>query len=52
MQDAILNSGTPIFEIRILSQFVSHDFFLKKTFHMQIVFISKAKLILNTKVLT
>ena len=26
MQDANLNSDTPIFEIRILVQFVSHDF--------------------------
>ena len=26
MQDANLNSGTPIFKIRILAQFVSHDF--------------------------
>ena len=25
MQDANLNSGTPIFKIRILAQFVSHD---------------------------
>ena len=29
MQDAYLNSGTPIFKIRILAQFVSHDFFFK-----------------------
>ena len=28
MQGANLNSGTPIFKIRILAQFVSHDFFL------------------------
>ena len=26
MQDANLNSGTPIFKIRILAQFVSRDF--------------------------
>ena len=26
MQDANLNSDTPIFKIRILAQFVSHDF--------------------------
>ena len=26
MQDANLNSGTPIFKIRILAQFLSHDF--------------------------
>ena len=26
MQDTNLNSGTPIFKIRILAQFVSHDF--------------------------
>ena len=26
IQDANLNSGTPIFKIRILAQFVSHDF--------------------------
>ena len=26
MQDANLNSGTPIFKIRILAQFVSQDF--------------------------
>ena len=25
MQDANLNRGTPIFEIHILAQFVSHD---------------------------
>ena len=28
MQDANLNSGTPIFKIRILAQFVSHDFLI------------------------
>ena len=27
MQDAHLNIGTPFFKIRILAQFVSHDFF-------------------------
>ena len=26
MQEANLNSGTPIFKIRILAQFMSHDF--------------------------
>ena len=26
MQDAYLYSGTPIFKIRILAQFVNHDF--------------------------
>ena len=40
MQDAYLNSGTPIFKIRILAQFVSHDFlkyphFTRKTFSFQ-----------------
>ena len=36
MQDAHLNSGTPIFKIRILAQFVSHDFWnnpLSRTKH-------------------
>ena len=51
MQDANLNSGTPIFKIRILAQFVSHDYIEITLFHMQNVLISKAKLILNTKVL-
>ena len=41
MQDAHLNSGTPIFKIPILAQFVSHDFFLNnplscaKSFHFK-----------------
>ena len=46
MQDADLNWGTPIFKIRILAQFVSHD-----PFHTQNVFILKVKHILNIKVL-
>ena len=48
--DANLNNGTPIFKTRILAPFVSHDFLITP-FHMQNVFISKAKHILNTKVL-
>ena len=51
MQDANLNSGTPIFKIRILAQFASRDFFLISPFHAQKVFISKGKLILNAKML-
>ena len=50
MQDTNLNSGTPIFKIRILAQFVNRDFELT-TFNTQNVFISKATLILNTKML-
>ena len=47
-----MQDGTPIFIIRILAQFVSHVFFLKKkTFHTQNVVISKTKHILNTEVL-
>ena len=49
MQDAKLNSGTPVFKIRTLAKIVSHDFLIPP-FHTQNVFISKAKLILNTKV--
>ena len=51
MQDGKLNTGTPIFKIRILAQFASHDFFEITPFYTQNLFISKAKLILNTKVL-
>ena len=51
LQDTNLNNGTPIFKIRILAQFVSHDFFEITPFHTQNIFISKAKHILNTKVL-
>ena len=54
MQDSNLNSGTPIFKIRILAQFVSRDFFAFfeiTTFYTQNVFISKVKLILNSKML-
>ena len=36
MQDANLNSGTPILKIRILAQFVSHNPFLHaKRFHLK-----------------
>ena len=41
MQDANLNSGTPIFKIRILAQSISHDFywnnppFTRKTFSFE-----------------
>ena len=52
MQDAHLNSGTPIFKIRILAQFVSHDFFEITHFHAQNIFISNGKLILNTEINT
>ena len=45
MQDSNLNSGTPIFKIRILAQFVSFEI---TTFYMQNLFISKAKHILST----
>ena len=48
MQDANLNSGTPIFKIRTLAQFVSHWLFEITQLHTQNVFISKAKHILNT----
>ena len=41
MHDANLNSGTPIFKISILAQFVNHDFELTP-FHTQNFFISKA----------
>ena len=51
MQYANLNSGAPIFEIRILAQFVCHELFEIAPFHTKNVFILKAKLILNTKVL-
>ena len=43
MQDANLNSGTPIFKILILAQFVSRDFLkYAPPFHMQNFVISTA----------
>ena len=35
MQDAHLNSSTPIFKIRNLAQFVSRDFSPAKRFHFK-----------------
>ena len=51
MQDANLNSGTPIFKNSHFGTICESWLFETTPFHMQSVFISKAKHILNTKVL-